>query len=188
MSYIEFSAPMSRVGGLDYITLRDQQGKMVAATLLPLEADFWISERTRYTAFLDRGRVKRGILPNEQMGRAIHAGRRYPIVVDSTWRDANGLPLVATYRRSVHVVAPDEQIVNMNAWRLDAPARDAKSALVLSGTGARHPRIRGERSHRWRTTSTDSSRARGAFSVTANIPVGWSVYRTVRFAFVALLI
>ena len=130
--YIEISASMSRVDGLDYISLRDEQGKTVPATFLPLDADFWNSERTRYTAFLDPGRVKRGILPNEQMGRAIRAGHRYTIVVDSTWRDANGLPLVATYRRSLQDVASDEQIINMNAWRLAVPVRDAKSALVLS--------------------------------------------------------
>ena len=36
---------------------------------LPLDADFWNDDRTRYTVFFDPGRVKRGILPNRQMGR-----------------------------------------------------------------------------------------------------------------------
>ncbi|MEQ1693380.1 MAG: hypothetical protein ABMA00_18960, partial [Gemmatimonas sp.] len=66
--YIEFSAPMSRTGGLDYITLRDEGDLEVKSAFLPLDADFWNDDRTRYTAFLDPGRVKRGILPNEQMG------------------------------------------------------------------------------------------------------------------------
>lgn len=130
--YIEFSAPMSRTGGLDYISLQDESGKPVAGTFLPLDADFWNAERTRYTAFLDPGRVKRGILPNEQMGRAIRAGHRYTIVVDSTWRDANGLPLVSTYRRSFQVVAPDEQIIQTSAWAVAAPTRDTKGALIVS--------------------------------------------------------
>ena len=39
--YIEFSAPMSRTGGLDYISLRDDHDQEVKAAFLPLDADFW---------------------------------------------------------------------------------------------------------------------------------------------------
>jgi hypothetical protein len=101
----------------------------VKAAFLPLDADFWNDDRTRYTAFLDPGRVKRGILPNEQMGRAILAGRTYSVVIDSSWRDANGLPLVATYRRTFHVSAPDERIIDLKAWRVTAPANGSRDAL-----------------------------------------------------------
>lgn len=127
--YIEFSAPMSRTGGLDYISLRDDRGKEVKAAFLPLDADFWNDDRTRYTAFLDPGRVKRGILPNEQMGRAILAGRTYSVVIDSSWRDANGLPLVATYRRTYHVSPPDESVIALKAWRVTPPVNGSRDAL-----------------------------------------------------------
>jgi hypothetical protein len=127
--YIEFSAPMSRTGGLDYITLRDERGIEVKAAFLPLDADFWNDDRTRYTAFLDPGRVKRGILPNEQMGRAILAGHRYSVVIDSTWRDANGLPLVATYRHTFQVKAPDETIIDLKAWRITPPLNGSRDAV-----------------------------------------------------------
>ena len=127
--YIEFSAPMSRTGGLDYISLRDDRNQEVKAAFLPLDADFWNDDRTRYTAFLDPGRVKRGILPNEQMGRAILAGRNYSVVIDSSWRDANGLPLVATHRHTFHVSAPDESIIALKAWRITSPLKGSRDAL-----------------------------------------------------------
>lgn len=127
--YIEFSAPMSRTGGLEYITLRDDRDQDVKAAFLPLDADFWNDDRTRYTAFLDPGRVKRGILPNEQMGRAILAGRRYSVVIDSTWRDANGLPLVASYHRTYHVTAPEARIIALAAWQVTPPASGSRDAL-----------------------------------------------------------
>ncbi len=119
--YIEFSAPMSRTGGLDFITLRDDRNQEVKAAFLPLEADFWNDDRTRYTAFLDPGRVKRGILPNEQMGRAIRNGGRYSVVVDSNWRDANGVGLAATFRRAFQVGAPDDRVIDLDAWRIESP-------------------------------------------------------------------
>lgn len=123
--YIEFSGPMSRTGGLDYISLRDERDAEVPAAFLPLDADFWNGERTRYTAFLDPGRVKQGILPNEQMGRAIRTGRRYTLVVDSSWRDERGVPMTATFRHSFHVAEPDERIVDINRWRLSPPGAGA---------------------------------------------------------------
>ena len=43
--------------------------------------------------FFDPGRQKRGILPNQQMGRSLEPGQRYTLVVDREWRDGNGLPL-----------------------------------------------------------------------------------------------
>lgn len=132
--YIEFSAPMSRVGGLDFITLRDSNDKVVNAAFLPLDADFWNTERTRYTAFLDPGRVKRGILPNEQLGRAILAGRQYSVVVDSSWRDEHGLPLTATYRKRLSVAPPDERIVAVKDWRITAPSANSRDALVVRFT------------------------------------------------------
>ena len=130
--YIEFSAPMSRDGGLPYIKLLDDKGKEVASAFLPLDTDFWNDDRTRYTAFLDPGRVKRGILPNEQMGRATIAGRNYTIVVDSTWQDAIGLPLRASFRKTFHVVAPDESRIDLKQWKLSSPRAGTRDTLVVT--------------------------------------------------------
>lgn len=129
--YIEFSAPMARSGGIDHVQLLDERDRVVTAAFLPLDADFWNRDGTRFTVFLDPGRVKRGILPNEQLGRAIRAGHRYSIVVDSTWLDARGLPLTAPYRRTFQVMAPDERIIDIKAWSITPPPHDTKQALTV---------------------------------------------------------
>jgi hypothetical protein len=51
--YIHFSAPMGMKGGLDYIHLLDDAGKDVIDPFLPLDAEFFNEDRTRYTAFFD---------------------------------------------------------------------------------------------------------------------------------------
>ena len=91
--YIHFSAPMGRSAGLEYITLIDASGAEVVDPFLPLDAEFWNDDRTRYTVFFDPGRQKRGILPNQQMGRSLEPGKRYTLVISREWRDGNGLPL-----------------------------------------------------------------------------------------------
>jgi hypothetical protein len=129
--YVEFSAPMSSTGGLEYVKLLDDRGREVKQAFLPLEADFWNHEHTRYTLFLDPGRVKQGILPNEQLGRPLLKGRRYSLTIDSTWRDGAGLPLVRGFRRDFVVVDPDERVIDTKAWTITAPKAGSRQPLVV---------------------------------------------------------
>lgn len=130
--YVTFSAPMSRQPGIDFVHLIDDNGKEVKNAFLPLEADFWNPDHTRYTLFLDPGRVKRGITPNEQMGRPLHSGRAYALVIDSTWRDANGLPLVKPFRHEFRAGPAIEKGIDLKAWRVAAPRAGTRDALAVT--------------------------------------------------------
>ena len=81
--YISFSAPMSLDGSAGHVRLLDGSGHDVEEPFLPLDVALWNEDRTRYTLLLDPGRVKRGILPNLRMGRAIAEGSTYTLVVEA---------------------------------------------------------------------------------------------------------
>jgi hypothetical protein len=130
--YLHFSAPMSSTGGLDFVKLLDDRGREVKAAFLPLEADFWDRDRLRYTMFLDPGRVKQGITPNEQLGRALIAGRRYVIVVDSNWKDASGVRLAKSFRHEFHVSRAEDGIIDLSTWTIAAPKATKRDALIVS--------------------------------------------------------
>ncbi len=55
------------------------------------------------------GRVKKGILPNQQMGRPLEVGRSVTLVISREWRDEHGLPLKEEFRRALRVGPADEQ-------------------------------------------------------------------------------
>jgi hypothetical protein len=129
--YLYFSAPMDRRSGFDYITLLDDRGQEVVDAFLPLDADFWNDDRTRYTVFFDPGRVKRGILPNRQMGRALEAGKAYTLVVKREWRDGHGLPLKEEFRRQFRARAAREQALSMAAWKVKTPAAGTRDPVVV---------------------------------------------------------
>lgn len=120
--YVEFSAPMGRRSGLDYIELRDDRGALVEGPFLPLDYEFWNADRTRFTVFFDPGRVKEGILPNREMGRALEPGRAYTFVVRADWPDGNGLPLAEEHRRTFEVAAADTRPLDETEWTIAAPA------------------------------------------------------------------
>jgi hypothetical protein len=130
--YIAFSAPMGLAGGSKHVRLIDQTGRPVDAAFLPLDVDLWNDDRTRYTVLFDPGRVKRGILPNEELGRSLIAGQKYTLVVDESWRDANGQPLAAPFSREFRVGPAEERAIDPHTWRLDVPLESTRDPLVVS--------------------------------------------------------
>ena len=130
--YLHFSAPMDWRSGYDYVKLLDDHGQEVPDTFLPLDADFWNADRTRYTVFYDPGRVKRGILPNRQMGRALEAGRRYTLLVKREWRDGHGQPLKEEFRHEFTAARAVERPLAMSDWTLESPPVGTRNALTVT--------------------------------------------------------
>ena len=130
--YLHFSAPMGRKGGLEYIKLLDDKGNEVVDPFLPLDAEFWNADHTRYTVFFDPGRQKRGILPNQQMGRSLEPGKRYTLFISREWRDGNGQPLGEDFRREFTVGPADEQPLDVKAWTMTSPVAGSREPIVVT--------------------------------------------------------
>jgi hypothetical protein len=133
--YIHFSAPMGRRGGLDHVKLLDAKRREVVDPFLPLDAEFWNDDRTRYTLFFDPGRQKRGILPNRQMGPSLVAGHSYTLVVDRNWIDGNGNPLRETFERTFRVGDPALRPLDYKTWRVTPPAQGTRDPVAVDFAG-----------------------------------------------------
>jgi hypothetical protein len=129
--YIEFSGPMGRPSGIAHMKLLDEDGRAIEGAFLPLDYEFWSPDHTRFTAFLDPGRVKRGILPNQQMGRALKPGHAVTLAISREWRDEHGLPLKADFTRVLRVGPADTQPIDPAAWRIDPPQPGGRGGLVV---------------------------------------------------------
>lgn len=130
--YVQFSGPMRRTDGADHVRLLDASGQAVDDVFLPLNLALWNQDRTRYTLLLDPGRVKQGIRPNREMGRAIAAGKSYSLAIDQGWLDASGAPLVESYTRTFRVVSPWDQAIDPTSWQLVAPEAGTRHPLVVT--------------------------------------------------------
>jgi hypothetical protein len=129
--YLEFSAPMSRENGRDFIRLVDENGREVRDAFLALDIEFWSPDYKRYTVLFDPGRVKQGILPNDQFGRALRAGHKYTIEVDKRWRDADGQPLTAPFRRTFTAGPAEMQPIDISKWTIAPPGAGTRDPLVV---------------------------------------------------------
>ena len=130
--YIEFSGPMGRVSALEHVRLIDQNGDHVIDPFLPVEAELWSMDRKRFTLLFDPGRVKRGIKPNRDLGRALVPGRRYALVVGDRWTDGRGHPLKSAYRHEFTVGPAVEKPLDQNEWKLVAPPAGGRDPLVVT--------------------------------------------------------
>ena len=130
--YVLFSKPMGQHGGRDYITFVDDSGRTVPDVVLPLDTDLWNPDRTRYTVILDPGRVKREILPNREMGRALHEGRGITLIVKHDWPDAHGLPLTTDYRRRFQIGPAEERALSTAEWHVAPPVIGSRDPVTVA--------------------------------------------------------
>jgi hypothetical protein len=128
--YLFFSAPMQRGEAWRRIHLLKQDG--TAVELPFLEQELWDRDNQRLTVLFDPGRIKRGLLPLQEVGPAIEEGKQYTLVVDKEWRDARGAPLREGYRKPFRAGPADRTSPEPAQWRLSAPQAGTSDALVVS--------------------------------------------------------
>jgi hypothetical protein len=129
--YVHFSAPMASGSGVAHLSLEDADGREVPDPFLPLDGDFWNTDRTRFTVFFDPGRVKRELQEHRQMGRPLRAGHSYTLVVHREWQDGSGRPLADTFRQTFQVGPADLAPLDPARWDVTKPAAGTRDALVI---------------------------------------------------------
>lgn len=129
--YLHFSAPMSRGEVYRWIHLLDETGQPVVLPFLELGEELWDYDGKRLTLLFDPGRIKRGVRPLEEVGPAIEAGKRYTLVIERNWRDAEGRPLTEGYEKSFSVSAPDRTSPGIQSWHLAPPREGSTDPLIV---------------------------------------------------------
>jgi len=129
--YIHFSAPMARGFGYEHIVLRDAAGTVVEVPFLELTEELWDPTGQRFTLFLDPGRIKRGLVSQQQLGMALKEGGRYTLSIDKGWKDAQGNPLAADFQKAFTVGPADRQPIDLRAWKVREPDSGTRQPLTL---------------------------------------------------------
>ena len=130
--YVHFTAPMSRGDALRWVRLEDSTGASIEQAFLALEDELWDPRATRLTLLLDPGRIKSGLRPRAELGRALAQGREVTLVIDARWPDASGRPLGEGFRRAFRVVAADQATPDPAYWRLEPPRAGGRKPLRIA--------------------------------------------------------
>ncbi len=130
--YLEFSAPMEKGQAWERIRLLNAAGKVVELAFLEIDQELWDRESKRLTLLFDPGRIKRGVMPRDQVGSALLAGQSYTLVIDREYRDAEGNPLTAEFRRDFRVRAEDRDPVEPSKWSFQLPPAGTREPLRVA--------------------------------------------------------
>lgn len=130
--YVHFSAPMSRGQVYDHIHLREENGKEIELPFLEINEELWDPLLTRLTLFIDPGRIKRGVLPLEEIGPALEAGKRYILVIDRELRDGAGEPLSESFQKAFAVGPPDREPPDPARWKITPPSPGTTNGVEVS--------------------------------------------------------
>jgi hypothetical protein len=129
--YVHFSAPMSRGVAWEHLRLLDDNGGPVDLPFLELDQELWDREHRRLTVLFDPGRIKRGVLPRDEVGAALETGRTYTLVVDKSWPDANGRPMGEEARKQFRVAPEERSPIDPAHWRISTPRPATRDPLVI---------------------------------------------------------
>lgn len=128
--YVYFSAAMSRGEAARRIHLLDGDNHELTAEFLPGE-ELWDPNGQRLTLTFDPGRIKRGLTSNQNMGPPITEGRRYTLVIDREWPDAQGVPMFEGFRKAFAGGPAIRVPPDARQWKITPPRAAARDPLIV---------------------------------------------------------
>jgi hypothetical protein len=123
---------MSQGDAFEHIALLDESGARIAdPPFLIRSGELWDREFRRFTLFFDPGRVKRDLGPSLELGPALVEGKRYTLLIDRRWTDAESNPLKQEFRKTFTVGPPDRKPLDLDTWRIVKPRAGSLEPVVV---------------------------------------------------------
>ena len=129
--YLQFSNPMAEGQSYGNIIVMNQNNDTLKGIFLDLQPELWNEDQTILTLWLDPGRIKRDLIPNQIMGTPLEYGKRYQLIVSSQWKGANGLSLINDYLKEIYVLEADRQKPVPDRWKLIIPVAVSRDPLQI---------------------------------------------------------
>ena len=129
--YLHFSAPMHQGDSYRHIQILDAAGRTVEDAFIELDHELWSPQGTRFTLLFDPGRLKSGLKPRREVGTALKTRDDFVLLVSAEWPDIRGRALVAEFRKSFSVAAPDHESPSPTLWQLTPPPAKTRRPLEI---------------------------------------------------------
>ena len=129
--YVHFSNPMSEGWAARAVHVRRADNSEPLEGVFLREPELWDRERRRLTLLLDPGRIKRGLVPNEEAGYPLIEGAPILVSIDTKFRDAAGRSLRSGAERRWDIGPPLRVRVNPLDWRCHCPTAGSTDPLTV---------------------------------------------------------
>jgi len=129
--YLQFSEPMAAGKSLQYVTLIRNNLDTLPDTFLDLQPELWNPDGSCLTLWLDPGRIKQGLIPNEQLGALLKSGDTYTLIISSGWLSKQGKKSVNNMVKTFYVGPRDDQKPDITKWQISHPRKGTKDTLHI---------------------------------------------------------
>jgi hypothetical protein len=129
--YLQFSDPIERNQVYRNLELLDEADQPIEAAFLEIGEELWDPSGQRLTLLLDPGRVKRGLIPHEELGPVLEEGKQYTLRVKADIRDIRGNSLGTTFEKTFTVGPAIVQVIDVTQWKLTSPLPGTRDPLTV---------------------------------------------------------
>ncbi len=130
--HIQFSRPINKTNVYEHIQFVDNYGEEISKAILPIENTLTNSKGTLLTLWIEPGRQKRDLIPNQQLGPVFVSGNDYKIIINKELKDQNGVPMLQTSAHKFTIADADRDLINISSWEVLPPVLKTKSSLIIN--------------------------------------------------------
>ncbi|WP_299896465.1 Ig-like domain-containing protein [uncultured Aquimarina sp.] len=129
--YIKFSNPINRNNVYDYFHFINAKGDTLSRAILPLENILINRDKTLVTLWIEPGRQKRKLIPNQLLGSVFTPRENYRIIISKNIKDSNGVSMQKDYIKSFSIIDADRSKPNISQWHIEHPKKESLSPLII---------------------------------------------------------
>ncbi|GAA0720981.1 hypothetical protein GCM10009430_21740 [Aquimarina litoralis] len=129
--YIKFSNPINRNNVYNYLHFINAKGDTLSRAILPLENLLINKDKTLVTLWIEPGRQKRKLIPNQLLGSVFTSGENYRIIISKNIKDSNGVSMQKDYVKNFSIIDADRSKPNITQWHLEHPEKESLSPLII---------------------------------------------------------
>lgn len=130
--YIAFSQSMQEGYALENIVLIRNEKDTLKEVFMEIQPELWDREKKMLTLWLDPGRIKRDLQPNQRLGNPLETGNRYRLLIRQSFRDAYGKDLAQPFSKEFIVGPRDSTVPIYKDWKLALPKAGAREPLIVT--------------------------------------------------------
>ena len=129
--YFQFSKPMREGLSDQYIRLIKNGTDTLQDVFLNLQPELWNEDRTVITVWLDPGRIKRNLQPNQRLGAPLQQTGKYQLLVSKQWKDAQGVNLENDFKKLFIIGTRDSLSPDPGQWKIQTPKEGSLDPLII---------------------------------------------------------
>lgn len=129
--YIGFSEQMREGVSAQHIALVKNGGDTLSNVFLDLQPELWNHDRTMLTVWLNPGRIKRDLIPNQQEGPPLVPGEKYEILIKPGWQDATGDSIASAFQKKFVTIIRDTISPDESLWTIEEPKAGTLDPVIV---------------------------------------------------------